>query len=139
MDMQGLNEAFELIEDWDGRFELIADLGKDLPALPESARLDANLIPGCDTRTWLIGVEGPGQPPTLQFLADAEGPLVRGLVAVLLMPFRDRTAAQVLTTDPRPFYDGLGIANALSAKRQAGMAAFLEAVRRIAARHAAGA
>jgi cysteine desulfuration protein SufE len=138
MDMQSLTEAFDLLESWEERFELISDLGRGLPTLPESQKTPEHLIPGCDTRTWLIAVRGVGEPPTLEWLADAEGPLVRGLVAVLLMPFRDKTAAEVLRTDPRPFYDRLGLAKALSAKRQAGMAAFLDQVRLIAARHGGG-
>jgi cysteine desulfuration protein SufE len=125
-------EAFQLLETWEERYELITELGSELLPLSASERTDENLIAGCTTRTWLSGRLMPGDPPTLQYRADAEGPLVRGLVALLLMPFQGKTPRQVLDTDPSGFLDALRLREALSAKRRAGMEAFLDRVKRIA-------
>ena len=135
MDIQSLTEAFELIDTWEGRFELISDLGRELIPIAESERVDDNLVPGCDTRTWLTGSLVSGEPSVLEYRADAETPLVRGLVAVLLMPFQGKTPEEVLETDPARVLGPLHLDQALSAKRQAGMEAFLDRVRRIARRH----
>lgn len=135
MDMQSLTEAFELIDNWEGRFELISDLGKDLIPITELERIDDNLVPGCDTRTWLTGSLKFGEPSVLEYRADAETPLVRGLVAVLLMPFAGKTPEEVLETDPARVFGPLHLEEALSAKRQAGMEAFLDRVKRIARQH----
>jgi cysteine desulfuration protein SufE len=133
MDTQTLIDAFEHLDTWEERYELIAELSRDLLLLTESDRNEANLIRGCDTRTWLTGQLVPGVPRRLEYRAEAEGPLVRGLVAVLLMPFQGKSPEEVLATDPLPFIRRLGLESALSAKRQAGMAAFLERVKAIAA------
>ncbi len=135
MDIQSLTEAFELIDNWEGRFEIISDLGKGLIPITESERADENLVPGCDTRTWLTGSLMPGEPSVLEYRADAETPLVRGLVAVLLMPFQGKTPEEILETDPARVLGPLHLDQALSAKRQAGMEAFLDRVKRIARRH----
>jgi len=135
MDIQSLTEAFELIDNWEGRFELISDLGRELVPITESERTDDNLVPGCDTRTWLTGSLVPGEPSVLEYRADAETPLVRGLVAVLLMPFQGKTPEEILDTDAARVLGPLDLDQALSAKRQAGMEAFLEQVRRIARHH----
>ena len=37
-----LVEEFDLLGDWEGRIEYVIDLGKDLPPLPEEARIEAN-------------------------------------------------------------------------------------------------
>jgi cysteine desulfuration protein SufE len=132
--MQELLDAFAFLETWEERFELITDLGRELEALPDSERTDANLVAGCTTRTWLTGGRAPGFH-TLELRADAETPLVRGLVALLLMPFRGKSPQEVLETDPRPFIEQLRLEEALSAKRRAGMEAFLERVRSIAREH----
>jgi len=137
MDTQEITEAFEFLETWEERFDLIADLGRELAPLADSERTEANLVPGCTTRTWLTGHIVASVPPVLDLRADAETPLVRGLVALLLMPFHGKSAREVLDTDPRPFIEKLNLQQALSAKRQAGMEAFLERVKRIA-RHYAG-
>jgi cysteine desulfuration protein SufE len=134
MKTQEVIDAFELLETWEERYELIADLGRGLLTLADRERTDANLIAGCDTRTWLTGGL-VGDPPVMEYRADAEGPLVRGLVAVLLLPFQGKTPEDVLTTDPRGFISKLGLESALSAKRQAGMHAFLDRVWAIARAH----
>jgi cysteine desulfuration protein SufE len=134
MDTQEVIDAFELLESWEERYELIAELGDGLLTLAESEKTDANRIAGCDTRTWLIG-DLVGEPSVLEYRADAEGPLVRGLVCLLLMPFQGKSPENALATDPREFIARLGLEAALSAKRRAGMHAFLDRVKAIARSH----
>jgi cysteine desulfuration protein SufE len=136
MDTQEVIDAFELLETWEERFELIADLTRDLVPLADAERTDANLVPGCDTRTWLTGQLSDAVPPVLVFSADAETPLIRGLVALLLKPFDGKTPAEVLNTDPHPFVERLGLDQALSIKRRSGMDAFFERIKAIARRYA---
>lgn len=124
-------EAFELLPDWDERYELIGDLGKQLAPMPPAEKTDANLVPGCTTRAWLTG-HVTGDPPVLEFSADAEGPLVRGLMALLLVPFEGKSPQEVLDTDPRGFIDSLGLEQHLSTGRRVGLHAFLDRVKAIA-------
>jgi cysteine desulfuration protein SufE len=138
MDAEDLIEAFEALPDWEDRYELISDLGARLPPMPSGARSDANLVKGCNTRAWLAGRLSEDTPPRVIFDADAETPLVRGLVALLLAPYRGKTPEEVLQTDPRKLYDVLGIESALSPSRRAGMHALLARVREIAIELAGG-
>lgn len=131
VDENEIIEAFELLPSWDERYELIDDLGKQLPAMPKAEKVDANLVPGCTTRAWLTA-QLCGDPPTLGYHGDAEGPLVRGLVALLLVPFQGKSAREVLDTDPSGFFDRLGLEQHLSAGRRVGMRAFLDRVKAIA-------
>lgn len=134
MNTQELLDSFEFLDTWDQRYEFIADLGRDLLPLDPREKTEANLIADCDTRTWLTA-RLAGNPPVLEYRADAEGPLVRGLVVLLLTPFQGKTPEQVVATDPKDFISKLGFESALSAKRQAGMQAFLERVKEIAWSH----
>ena len=134
METQDVIEAFDFLATWEERFELIADLGRELAPLSDADHTDTNLVPGCTTRTWLTG-RVANDSPILDLRADAETPLVKGLVALLLMPFRGKSPAEVLETDPHPFIDCIGLEKALSAKRQAGMEAFFEQIKRIATEH----
>ena len=67
-----------------------------------------------------------------RYRADAESPLVRGLVALLLLPYQGKTPREVLDVDPAEVFGPLHLEDGLSAKRRAGMLAFLDRVRRIA-------
>ncbi len=132
MDTKDVTDAFELLDSWEARYELIGDLSRDLLPLADSERADANLVKGCNTRTWLVGDLTQDQPPAIEFRADAETPLVRGLVALLLVPFQGKTPRQVLETDPREYIGKLGLAEHLSPSRRVGMEHFIERVYQIA-------
>jgi cysteine desulfuration protein SufE len=137
MDTRDVIEAFELLDDWDARYELITELARELPPFPEAERTEDNLVPGCNTRAWLTGDLRPGYPPMMEYRADAEGTLVRGLVALLLMPFQGKTPHEVLDTDPGDFLNALGLEAHLSGSRRMGMHAFIKRVKTIAQTHAA--
>jgi cysteine desulfuration protein SufE len=135
MDIQDVTDAFEVLDTWDERFELITELERELIPVPESALTDEHLVPGCTTRTWVTARLTETDPPVLEFMADAEGPLVRGLVALLLLPFQHKTPDEVLATDANAFIRRLDLESALSAKRRAGMYAFIERVKHLARLH----
>ncbi|MCF8003648.1 MAG: SufE family protein [Chromatiaceae bacterium] len=125
-------DAFELLDDWDARYEFIGDLARQLVPLADEEHRDSNLVPGCNTRTWLTADPEPADPTHIEYRADAETSLVRGLVALLLVPFQHQTPAQVLETDPSDYIAHLGLAEHLSANRRAGMEHFLERVYQLA-------
>lgn len=127
-----LIEAFEMMETWEERYQLIGELERELVPICEEDRTDEALVKGCNTRTWLCARLLDGDSPVIEYRADAEGPLVRGLVAVLLLPFQGRTPEDVLATDPRAYIGRLGLEAALSPNRRAGMEAFLDRVRVLA-------
>jgi cysteine desulfuration protein SufE len=132
MDTNDVIDAFELLDDWDARYEFIGELARELLPLAPDEQDDANLVHGCNTRTWLTGRLTGGDPPRLEFHADAETPLVRGLVALLLVPFQHKTPSGVLDTDARGYIDRIGLAEHLSPNRRAGMEHFLDRVYQIA-------
>lgn len=125
-------DAFDLLENWEARYEFIGDLGRGLLQVAESERTDANLVQGCNTRTWLTGSLVGSDPAVIEFRADAETPLVRGLVALLLVPFQRQSPREVLATDPSDYINSLGLKEHLSGNRQAGMEHFIERVYAIA-------
>ncbi|MBS0001507.1 MAG: SufE family protein, partial [Thioalkalivibrio sp.] len=76
-------------------------------------------------------------PPKLVLEADAETATVRGLMALMLLPFRDKTPEEVLATDPHEMFGPMGLESALSPTRRAGLEALLFRVRELAVEHSA--
>lgn len=132
MNTQDVLDAFEMLDDWDSRYEFIGELARELVPLADDEHIDANLVRGCNTRTWLTAGPQPDDSARIEYRADAETPLVRGLVALLLVPFQHQTPAQVLATDPTSYIGKLGLAEHLSQNRQAGMEHFIERVYQLA-------
>ncbi|MGD8207621.1 MAG: SufE family protein [Thiohalocapsa sp.] len=129
---QDVLDAFELLDNWESRYEFIGELSRELLPLADSEKTEENLVRGCNTPTWLTASLSDDDPPVLEYRADAETPMVRGLVALLLIPFQRRTADEVLATDPGSYIGKIGLAEHLSASRRAGMEHFLERVHRLA-------
>jgi cysteine desulfuration protein SufE len=132
MNTKDVLDAFELLDTWEARYEFIGDLSRELLPVADSEKNDASLVKGCNTRTWLTGSLTQEDPPLIEYRADAETPLVRGLVALLLVPFQRKTPAAVLATDPREYIARTGLAEHLSPNRRAGMEHFIERVFQIA-------
>ena len=132
MDVQRIIDTFDMLPDWNQRYEFMAELGNKLEALPAKDKTDQNQIQGCTTRTWLVGQLSGDGSGAMEYRADAEGALVRGIVALLLLPFQGKTPQEVLAQDPKGFIGMLGLEEHLSPNRRVGMYAFIAKVKSIA-------
>ncbi len=135
MSIDDLIEAFELLSEWEDRYAYIGDLGEQLAGLGEEHKTERNLVHGCMTRVWIIGAPADGDSPVIHYRADAEGPIIKGLVAILLLMFRNKTAEEVLATDADELIERLGLEEHLSPNRHVGMYAMVDKIKSIARAH----
>jgi cysteine desulfuration protein SufE len=126
---QEVVDEFSLFTDWMDRYQYLIDLGRRLPELDESERVDANLIRGCQSQVWFVP-ERVGD--RLEFRANSDAAIVSGLIAVLLRIYSGKTPADILESSP-DFVSALGLEKHLSPTRSNGLVAMLEAIRRFAA------
>ncbi|MBK4714926.1 MULTISPECIES: cysteine desulfurase sulfur acceptor subunit CsdE [Tenebrionibacter/Tenebrionicola group] len=126
-----LRRAFAPLQQWEEKYRQLILLGKQLPALPDEFKTQANEIRGCENRVWLgHTLERDGR---LHFYGDSEGRIVRGLLAVLLTAIEGKTPQMLQQIDPLALFDELGLSAELSASRSQGLAALAQKVRDIAA------
>lgn len=121
-----LRQLFGPLTQWEDKYRQLILLGKQLPALPEALKAEAEDIAGCENRVWLGHRRLPDGK--LHFYGDSEGRIVRGLLAVLLTAIEGKTAEQLLASDPLDFFDELGLRAQLSASRNQGLNALRDAV-----------
>jgi cysteine desulfuration protein SufE len=117
-----LIEDFSIIEDRQERLGAVVDRARQAPRLPEADRIEANLVPGCQSRVWLVVHNEGGR---CQVRSDCDSPLVKGLVQLLVDVYDGGSPADILATEPYVLAE-LGLLRDLSPTRQRG----LEAVRR---------
>ncbi len=135
MSVEDLADAFELLSEWEDRYAYISDLGSQLEHLDAVDKIEDNLVHGCMTRVWITGAPAGGGSPIMHYRADAEGPIIKGLVAMLLMIFRNKTAQEVLATNADELIDRLGLEEHLSPNRHVGMYAMVDKIKGIARDH----
>ena len=132
MRVEDLTEAFELLAEWEDRYAYISDLGSQLEHLDAEDKTEGNLVRGCMTRVWITGALAADDSSIVHYRADAEGPIIKGLVAMLLVIFQNKTAEEVLATDADELIDRLGLEEHLSPNRHVGMYAMVDKIKGIA-------
>jgi len=121
-------DELDLFDDWMDRYQFIIEMGRELPAFPDSWMDDAHRVPGCQSRVWM---EATSQQGALWFAGKSDAAIVSGLIALLLRVYSGRTPDEILATDP-VFLKDLGLLEALSTNRGNGIASMARKVREIA-------
>ena len=130
-ELDEIAEEFDLLGDWEERYRFLIDLGRTLAPLSDDERSDANRVRGCASQVWLVRT--PGADGRVIYRGDSDAHIVRGLVAVVLRLYSNRTPTEIAAFDARAGFDRLGLAGALSAQRANGLAAMVDRIRREAA------
>lgn len=123
-----LRDEFELLGDWEERYRYVIEMGKDLAALTDAERSDANKVRGCASQVWLV--TEPQADGRLTFRGDSDAHIVRGLIAILLRLYSGGTPAEILAFDAKAAFDTLGLSGALSSQRSNGLASMVARIRR---------
>lgn len=115
-------EEFQDFEDWMDRYQLLIDMGSDQEELPAQYKTEQNLIDGCQSRVWLQAdlVEGK-----VQFQAESDALIVKGIVALLVRVFNNQTPQDILDADLY-FIEQIGLREHLSPTRSNGLLAMLK-------------
>ena len=119
---------FDLFEDWADKYEYLIDLGKKLPAMDEEWKTEENVIKGCQSRVWLHG-EKNGE--VVNFQADSDAVIVKGLISMLIRVLSGHSAAEILATDLY-FIDKIGMSQHLAQTRSNGLLAMVKQMKNYA-------
>ncbi len=125
-------QNFDVLADWEDRYRYIIELGRKLPPLEAEYKNEANRVQGCVSNVWLITDVRDGDPPVIEFRADSDAQIVKGLVAILLALYSCKTAREILTADIRSIFVKLDLANHLSINRANGFAAMVKRIHELA-------
>lgn len=130
--LEDVLDSFEFLDDWEERYAFIIDLGKQLPAFPEDARIEENYVHGCQSQVWLISHydETSGK---LYLLIDSDALIVRGLAALILVALNGRPPRDLLATDIDELFERLDLFNHISPTRGNGLRSMVGKIRDIAA------
>jgi len=130
---QTFSAEFEDLGDWAERYAYLIDLGRNLPSMPADLKTEANRVRGCQSTVFLSPRARPGSADVVEFLADSESEIVRGLIALLQAIFSGQPPAQILDFDLAGLLARLGLATNLTMSRRNGLAEMVKRLRSFAA------
>ena len=113
---------FSDFDDWMDRYQMLIDMGSEQEPLEEKYKTEQNLIDGCQSRVWLQADMVDGK---LQFRAESDALIVKGIVALLVRVLSDHTPQEILDADLY-FIDRIGLREHLSPTRSNGLGAMLK-------------
>ena len=125
-------QNFDVLTDWEDRYRYIIELGRKLPPFDEEYKIDDNLVRGCVSQVWLVTDVRDSDPPVIEFRADSDAQIVKGLVAILLSLYSGKTAREILTADIRSIFQKLDLAKHLSLNRANGFASMVKRIHELA-------
>ena len=129
--LQTLLEDFAPIDDLQERLTLVVDRARRHLSLPAESRTDAHRVLGCISAVWLTATLHEGR---LQLHADADSPLVRGLVVFLVEFFNDTPPAEIAASAADPLA-ALDLLKNLSPTRRNGLTAVRQRIHTLAELH----
>ena len=127
-----LIQNFEILGNWEERYRYVIDLGRKLPDLDEKYKIEDNRVKGCVSNVWLITRVHEDKTPTLEFKADSDAHIVRGLVTILLAIYSGRTAKEILAVDIKDIFQQLDLESHLSPSRSNGFFSMVERIKALA-------
>ncbi|HEX4854687.1 SufE family protein, partial [Arenimonas sp.] len=81
-------DEFAFFGDWSERYQYLIDLGRKLPPMDESLRIEENRLLGCQSMVWIVG---SGNADRLDFQAISDSAIVSGLIYLALRVYSGRS------------------------------------------------
>lgn len=118
-------EEFSIFDDWMDKYAYIIEQGNSLPTMDDRYKTPENIIEGCQSRVWLQCDYKDGK---LYFQAESDAIIVKGLLALVLRVFSERTPDEIINTELF-FMKEIGLIEHLSPTRSNGLLAVIKQIR----------
>ena len=128
-DFNNIIDDFAFLDDWEERYKYIIDLGQRLPPLTDEERVEANKVRGCASQVWLVFERDGENANKIFFRGDSDAHIVKGLVALVVALYTDKTASQILAIDATAALAGLDLADHITPQRSNGLASMVKRIR----------
>lgn len=133
-----LYETFEDLPQWDERYDFIIDLGRELPPMDPAQQTTDNMVEGCMSTVWLVTEMDDSDPESpLRIQADSDSLIVKGLIAILLAFYSDKSAQDIVDSNVGDYLKRLGLDQHLSPQRRNGLFSMIKRINALAHQHCA--
>lgn len=116
-------DNFSLFEgDMESTLFYLMDLGKKLPVMPVEHKTDEYIVKGCQSKVWVYPTFSEGR---VQFEADSNTEITKGLVYLLWNIWNNRTPEEILNSELF-FIDKIGMSRMIGSQRSNGFASMIK-------------
>lgn len=130
MKTEELIENFEFLDSWEDKYKYIIELGEKLEPLAEELHTPNWQVKGCQSQVWLVPQKQNNG--TLKFIGDSDAMIVKGLIAIVLMIYNNKSAEEIKSIIINDIFSQLGLQEHLTPSRRNGLEAMVEKIKHYA-------
>ena len=105
--------------------------------LPTDYQCEENRVQGCLSTVWVVCQESPDDPGKLVYIADSDSQLVKGLVAILVQLYNQKSPDDILQLDIVDVFSRIELTQHISRSRANGVHSMIAQIKTLALSHAA--
>jgi cysteine desulfuration protein SufE len=125
-ELDDIVEIFDLLGDWDQRYQYLVELGEQLDPIDEKDRIEDNRVKGCMSQVWVAAHCDPEKGNRINFTGDCDTAIIKGVLALLIKISSGKTAEEIQTLEVDEVFDKLQLGEHLSPNRHVGVYAIVE-------------
>ena len=125
MTLDDLVDVFELLGDWELRYNYLIELGEKLPNMPKRLMVEKNNVKGCMSKVYVCAYRDENKPQCFQYHGYCDTSIIRGVLAVLINLVAGETAGVIEQMDIDELFAKLQLDEHLSPNRHVGIYAIV--------------
>ncbi|WPL19864.1 Cysteine desulfuration protein SufE [Thiorhodovibrio winogradskyi] len=118
-------DTFELLGDWDQRYQYLVEIGEKLAPMEPADKSDANQVKECMSTVHVVAKADAAGNGQLQYQGDCDTSIIKGVVALLVGLFSGKTPTEIEALDVDALFEGLRLEDHLSPSRHVGVYAIV--------------
>ncbi len=119
-------DTFELLGDWEQRYQYLMELGEKLPRMPDALRTEDNRVKPCMSTVYVAAYADPDYPERVRYHGDCDTAIIKGVLALLIDLCSGRTVGEIQSIDMDEIFEQLQLGEHLSPNRHVGIYAIVD-------------
>jgi cysteine desulfuration protein SufE len=124
-EMTEIIDNFELLGDWDERYQYLVEIGERLAPMPPEEKTDTNRVIECMSLVHVAPHPLPDRPGHISFRGDCDTAIIKGVVALLVGLFSGKRPEEIESLDVEAMFKSLRLQEHLSPNRHVGVYAIV--------------
>jgi len=125
-DLADIVDTFELLGDWDQRYQYLIELGEGLPPMPDALMTEDNRVKPCMSTVYVAAYPDPDKPGRVRYHGDCDTAIIKGVLALLIDLCSGKSAAAIQDIDMDDIFEQLQLGEHLSPNRHVGIYAIVD-------------